>query len=36
MVLVKGAGETARALYDFVRGVEGRAVLERHGFDFPR
>jgi molybdate transport system substrate-binding protein len=36
MVLVKGAGETARGLYDFVRGPEGRAILERYGFDFPR
>ncbi len=36
MVLVKGAGETARSLYDFVRGPEGRAILERYGFDFPR
>jgi molybdate transport system substrate-binding protein len=36
MVLVKGAGETARGLYDFVRGPKGRAILERYGFDFPR
>jgi molybdate transport system substrate-binding protein len=36
MVLVKGAGETARALYEFVSGPEGRAILERYGFDFPR
>jgi molybdate transport system substrate-binding protein len=36
MVLVKGAGETARRLYDFVRGPEGRAILERYGFGFPQ
>ena len=36
MVLVKGAGETARALYGFVRGPEARAILERYGFDVPR
>ena len=35
MVLVKGAGETARELYDFVRGPEGRAILERYGFGVP-
>jgi molybdate transport system substrate-binding protein len=36
MVLVKGAGETARGLYDFVRGPEGRAILERYGFNVPQ
>jgi len=36
MVLVRGAGATARALYDFVRGPEGRAILERYGFGVPR
>jgi molybdate transport system substrate-binding protein len=35
MVLVKGAGETARQLYAFVLGSEGRAILERHGFGAP-
>jgi len=35
MVLVKGAGETARQLYAFVLGAEGRAILERHGFGAP-
>ncbi len=35
MVLVKGAGATARALYEFVRGPEGRAILERYGFGLP-
>jgi ABC-type molybdate transport system substrate-binding protein len=35
MVLVKGAGETARQLYGFVLGAEGRAILERHGFGAP-
>jgi ABC-type molybdate transport system substrate-binding protein len=33
---VKGAGETARALYGFVRGPEARAMLERYGFGVPR
>ena len=32
MVLVKDAGDTARQLYEFVLGPEGRAILERHGF----
>jgi molybdate transport system substrate-binding protein len=36
MVLVKGAGGTARRLYDFVRSPEGRAILERYGFSVPR
>jgi molybdate transport system substrate-binding protein len=36
MVPVKGTGETARALYDFVRGPEGRAILERYGFSVPQ
>ncbi len=36
MVLVRGAGEAARALYDFVRGPEGRAILERYGFSVPQ
>lgn len=35
MVLVKGAGETARQLYAFVLGSEGRSILERHGFGAP-
>jgi molybdate transport system substrate-binding protein len=35
MVLVKGAGETARQLYAFVLGSEGRSILARHGFSTP-
>ena len=35
MVLVKGAGETARLLYEFVLGAEGRAILERYRFGPP-
>jgi molybdate transport system substrate-binding protein len=35
MVLVKGAGDTARQLHDFVLGPEGRGILERHGFGIP-
>lgn len=35
MVLVKGAGETARLLYEFVLGAEARAILERYGFGPP-
>lgn len=35
MVLVKGAGESARELYQFVLGPEGRAILARHGFGIP-
>jgi molybdate transport system substrate-binding protein len=35
MVLVKGAGETARLLYEFVLGAEARAILERYGFGRP-
>lgn len=36
MVLVRGAGATARGLYEFILGPEGRAILERHGFGFPQ
>jgi molybdate transport system substrate-binding protein len=35
MVLVKGAGETARQLYAFVLGPQGRAILVRYGFGAP-
>jgi len=35
MVLVQGAGETARMLYAFVQGPEARAILERYGFGLP-
>lgn len=35
MVLVKGAGDTARRLYRFIAGEEARPILERHGFALP-
>ena len=35
MVLVRGAGETARRFYDFVQSPQARAVLERYGFSLP-
>jgi molybdate transport system substrate-binding protein len=35
MALLKGAGHTAKAFADYVRGEEGRAILERHGFSAP-
>jgi molybdate transport system substrate-binding protein len=35
MALVKGAGETARRLYDFLQGAEARAILARYGFGVP-
>ena len=35
MVLVRGAEETARLLYEFVLGAEARAILERYGFGPP-
>ena len=35
MALIKGAGEPARAFAAYVRGSEGRAVLERSGFSVP-
>ena len=35
MVLLRNAGATARALYDFMQGAVARAILERHGFDVP-
>lgn len=35
MVLVKGAGDTARGLYAFMTGPEARAILERYGFGPP-
>lgn len=35
MVLVDGAGDVARRFHDRVRSAEGRALLERHGFDVP-
>lgn len=35
MVLMRGAGETARAFYDFLGARRARAILGRHGFDLP-
>lgn len=35
MVLIKGAGATARAFYDFVQTPQSRAILRRYGFVLP-
>lgn len=35
MVLIKGAGETARAFYAYLRQPKARAVLARYGFSLP-
>jgi molybdate transport system substrate-binding protein len=35
MVLLKGAGETARRFYDFLRGAAARAIFTRYGFTLP-
>ncbi len=35
MVLIKGAGEAARAFYDFLQSPPARAILVRHGFVLP-
>ncbi|MEO7404174.1 MAG: molybdate ABC transporter substrate-binding protein [Burkholderiales bacterium] len=35
MVLVKGAGSSARAFYAFLQGDEARALFTRHGFERP-
>lgn len=35
MVLLKGAGETARLFYDFVKSPEGRGILKGYGFVLP-
>lgn len=35
MVLLDNAGATARALFAFLQGKEGRAILARHGFVVP-
>jgi molybdate transport system substrate-binding protein len=32
MVLLKGAGDTARAFYDYLQQAPARAVLSRYGF----
>lgn len=34
-VLIKGAGETARAFYEFLQGPQARDVLKRYGFALP-
>jgi molybdate transport system substrate-binding protein len=36
MVLVKGAGETARQFYAFMQEREARAILTKHGFVVPQ
>lgn len=35
MVLLKGAGETARSFYEFMRGPGARAIMRRYGFVLP-
>lgn len=35
MVLLKGAGDTAKAFYTFVQGPKARAILEKYGFVLP-
>jgi len=35
MVLMRNAGDTARAFYAYVRSTAGRAILRRHGFLLP-
>jgi molybdate transport system substrate-binding protein len=35
MVLVKGAGETARAFYRYLQERDARAVFRRYGFMLP-
>jgi molybdate transport system substrate-binding protein len=35
MVLLKGAGETARSFYEFMRGQSARAIMRRYGFVLP-
>jgi molybdate transport system substrate-binding protein len=35
MVLLKGAGETARRFYHFVQSPSGRSILKRYGFVLP-
>jgi molybdate transport system substrate-binding protein len=35
MVLLKGAGETARSFYAFMRGPSARAIMRRYGFVLP-
>ena len=35
MVLVKGAGDTARRFYDFMLGPQAQALLKQHGYASP-
>ena len=35
MALIKGAGDTARSFYAFLRGASARAILHRYGFALP-
>jgi molybdate transport system substrate-binding protein len=35
MVLLKGAGETPRAFFEFMRGSSARAIMRRYGFVLP-
>lgn len=35
MVLLRGAGDTARRFYDYLQGDEGREILAQHGFALP-
>ena len=35
MVLLTGAGDTAEAFHDWLRGAEARAIFDRHGFTMP-
>jgi molybdate transport system substrate-binding protein len=35
MVLLKGAAETARSFYEFMRGPRARAIMRRYGFVLP-
>jgi molybdate transport system substrate-binding protein len=35
MVVLKGAGDTARAFYEFMQQAPARALLMRHGFELP-
>ena len=35
MVLLTGAGETARSFYEFMRGPSARAIMRRYGFVLP-
>lgn len=35
MVLLQGAGDTARRFYEYLRQAEARAIFERYGFSLP-